>query len=307
MKISDIVRKCEAGFLGVNEENQRRAWELLDVEIRMFSILVLEVEIIGLLTEEVRRNAEEFKGIRPVYLYRKRALHLLTTNRFKTQEYLMKKLALAQVKLFAFIQYCEKKGFEKLDVYADPIYRYLDIVENMDRDFESLMERLDLYKISKSFINLNIDRKSREAFINEKNDREDKVVDAYLKRNGAEIIDRTKVETLVLENEYRLSLFAEKLKNAYVPVELERTMFRDKAHFLHLFISIHLLPGEDAKKKHEEIKARILEMDAPGLELNCDEYVQEKNQIFIITRLKYTNFSSYEFPLNLKYLDSIKG
>lgn len=303
MKSSEFVRECEIAFLGVNEENHRRAWELLDLEVRMFSILFLEKELLGNLIDDVKENAEKYKELKPVYLYRKRALHLLVNYRNKDQSYLLRKLVLAYLKLFALLKYFDKKGLKRPIVYADPINRLSSLA---DLNIQMFIDGFNEDMAMRCFKTLNADYRDMDSCDTDRYEAEDRVVQEYMKKIGVMLWGQKEKDLIRLENEYRLELLSKTIKNAYEPVKIESTMFRELGYHQILFTSIQLQAGENPKKKFEEVKAKILGMDAPGLELTCDEYIAENNSIYIITLLKHTNLDSYQIPLDLKHLDSIQ-
>lgn len=302
LKTNAFFRECERGFLGVNEENHRRAWELLDLEVRMFSILILDYGLIGQLIDEVKKKSEVYRELKPVYIYRKRALHLLVNYQNKSQRYLLSKLVLAYLKLFALLKFFDKKGFKKPHDYEDPISRLSSFV---DIYMQRFVDEFSVDMAMRCFKALNADYKDMDSCDRERYESEDRAVQEYMKKISVMLWGRKDKDLIRLENEYRLELLSKAIKNAYEPVKLDSTMFRELGYHQVLFTAIKLQPGEITKKKFEGSRAKILAMDAPGLELICDEYVEENNSIYIITELKYTKLDAYEIPLDLKHLDSL--
>jgi hypothetical protein len=74
-----------------------------------------------------------------------------------------------------------------------------------------------------------------------------------------------------------------------------------------VIVKIRLKPKENPKVKFEQIKARILAMDIPGLELSCDVYWREYYILNVSVKFKNDRLDSYRFPLDYKYLDSLVG
>lgn len=302
MKISEYLNRCRDGFNKVNKENHRRAWELLDLEIRMYSFLLLEKKRVEQVMLDLENKVYLNRRLKPVSFYYQRGYDLLEQNRFKADDVLKLNFMYAYIKFYAFLKYCDEKGYQAMDRSDALTYRGILMID--DEEVKEIAEEFDMDEYYEDEYRQKIEELEKKfKYENYKRVQDENVVQEQLIKAGLwNKKDKLRFDT---ENSIRMDLLQEALKKAYEPVLLEKGLFVVSSYMLEIGMIVKLNPEEDPLKKYKEVKKKVLKMEAPGLVLNCDQCANLGDSLYFITRLEYPLLEEYQSPLDFEYLDSL--
>jgi len=302
MKISEYLNRCRDGFKGVNKKNHRRAWELLDLEIRMYSFLLLEKERIEKVMLDLENKVYLNRRLKPVSFYYQRGYDLLEQNRSKVDDVLKVNFMFAYIKFYALLKYCDEKGYQAMDIDDALTYRGILMID--DEEVKEIAKEFDMDEYYEDDYRKKVEVVDKKyMYENIKRVQDENVVQEQLIKAGLwNKKDKLRFDT---ENSIRMDLLQEALKNAYEPVLLEKGLFLVSSYLEEISMIVKLNPGEDPFKKYKEVKKKVLKMEAPGLILNCDQCANLGDSLYFITRLEYPLLDEYQSPLDFEYLDSL--
>ncbi|GEM_PF-6058741 len=302
MKISEYLNRCRDGFKKVSKENYRRAWELVDLEIRMYSFLLLEKERVEKVMLDLENKVYTNRRLKPVSFYYQRGYDLLEQNRSKADDVLKLNFMYAYIKFYAFLKYCDEKGYQAMDRNDALAYRGILLID--DEEVKEIADEFDMDEYYEEEYRQKIEELDKKfRYENYKRVHDENVVQEQLIKTGLwNKKDKLRFDT---ENSIRMGLLQEALKKAYEPVLLEKGLFIVSSYMLEIGMVVRLNPEEDPLKKYKEVKKKVLKMEAPGLILNCDQCANLGDSLYFITRIEYPLLDEYQSPLDFEYLDSL--
>ena len=300
----EFMKLCEEGFRRVDALNVRRAKELLDLEVKLFKLMLLHRECVDRVVKYVDSEIFKKQRYKPVKDYFERAQALLTTYRSFDEKILQLKLVLALLKRLAFQAYCldkqlECEGVEELDA----------LIEHEDIDVSDLIRLIDFRNLELSSSELREfypDRGAGEknvSFNDLNNMHIERVVQNRLKSLDSAHKDQSARQ--LAEHTIRLEVLESVIESVNDLYPSDNLLFQVDVYPEEVSMPFKVLPKSDPLKMYKQIKARLEKLEVPGVILNCDKCANLGNAIMMYVSFHYENLNDYEVPLDFKHLDRL--